>query len=271
MIKNIDRLLLVGAGKMGSAMLKGWLRAGLNPNGVYVQDPNIHPEMAEYLTHNNIAFGDAAPAIFNPEVIILAVKPQVMDIVLPHLIGFVNSKSLFLSVAAGKKIQYYENLLGSNANIIRLMPNTPAAIGDGMSVLVGNKNVTTTHKKLGLALAKTIGLAEFIDDEGLMDAVTALSGSGPAYVFHMAEAMTIAGVKAGLPESLAHTLALQTIKGAGNLMAQSDEHPSILRKNVTSPNGTTAAGLDILMGDNSLENLLIKTVAAAKKRGEELG
>lgn len=271
MIKNIDRLLLVGGGKMGGAMLKGWLRAGLNPNGVYVQDPNIHPEMAEYLSHNNIAFGDAAPAIFNPEVIILAVKPQVMDAVLPHLKGFVNAKSVFVTVAAGKNINYYENSLGSNANIIRLMPNTPAAIGDGMSVLVGNKNATTTHKKLVLALAKTVGLAEFIDDENLMDAVTALSGSGPAYVFHMAEAMTAAGIKAGLPEKLAHTLALQTIKGAGNLMAQADEHPSILRENVTSPKGTTAAGLDILMGDNALENLLIKTVAAAKKRGEELG
>ena len=271
MIKHIDRLLLVGAGKMGGAMLSGWLKAGLNPNGVYVQDPNIAAEMAEYLQHNNIAYGDAAPAIFNPEVIILAVKPQVMDAVLPHLTGFVSAQSLFISVAAGKKISSYENILGANANIIRLMPNTPAAISDGMSVLVGNQNVSAHHKKLGLALARTVGLAEYIDDEGLMDAVTALSGSGPAYVFHMAEAMTKAGVEAGLPESLAHTLALQTIKGSGNLMAQSDDHPSILRKNVTSPNGTTAAGLDILMGDNALENLMIKTVAAAKKRGEELG
>lgn len=271
MIKHIDRLLLVGAGKMGSAMLKGWFRAGLNPNGVYVQDPTIAPEMVQYFQHNNIAYGDAAPAIFNPQVIILAVKPQVMDAVLPHLKGFVNNDSLFISVAAGKKIDSYENILGANANIIRLMPNTPAAISDGMSVLVANKNVSKTQKKLGLALARTVGLAEFIEDEGLMDAVTALSGSGPAYVFHMAEAMTKAGIEAGLPEALAHTLALQTIKGAGNLMAQSDDHPSILRKNVTSPNGTTAAGLDILMGDNALENLMIKTVAAAKKRGEELG
>lgn len=271
MIKHIDRLLLVGAGKMGSAMLKGWLRAGLNPNGVYVQDPNITPEMAEYLQHNHIAFGDAAPAIFNPEVIILAVKPQVMDAVLPHLKGFANQTSLFISVAAGKQINYYQNALGADANIIRLMPNTPAAISDGMSVLVANDNVSKKQKKLGLALARTVGLAEFIDDESLMDAVTALSGSGPAYVFHMAEAMTKAGIKAGLPEALAHTLALQTIKGAGNLMAQSNEHPSVLRQNVTSPNGTTAAGLEILMGDNALENLMIKTVAAAKKRGEELG
>lgn len=271
MIKHIDRLLLVGAGKMGSAMLKGWFKAGLNPNGVYVQDPHIHPEMAQYLQHNKIAFGDAAPAIFNPQVIILAVKPQVMDTILPHLKGFVNADSLFISVAAGKKIKSYEAILGENANIIRLMPNTPAAISDGMSVLVGNQNVSKTHKKLGLALARTVGLAEFIDDEGLMDAVTALSGSGPAYVFHMAEAMTKAGVKAGLPESLAHTLALQTIKGSGNLMAQSSDHPSVLRENVTSPKGTTAAGLDVLMGNNALENLMIKTIAAAKKRGEELG
>ncbi|MBL1420424.1 MAG: pyrroline-5-carboxylate reductase [Alphaproteobacteria bacterium] len=271
MIKHIDRLLLVGAGKMGSAMLNGWLKAGLNPNGVYVQDPHITPDMAQYLQQNNVAFGDAAPAIFNPEVIILAVKPQVMDAVLPHLKAFTNPKSLFISVAAGKKINSYENILGSDANIIRLMPNTPAAIGDGMSVLVGNKNASQHHKKLALALARTVGLAEYIDDESLMDAVTALSGSGPAYVFHMAEAMTKAGVEAGLPKPLAHTLALQTIKGAGNLMAQSDDHPSILRQNVTSPKGTTAAGLDILMGNNALEKLMIKTIAAAKQRGEELG
>lgn len=271
MINHIDRLLLVGAGKMGSAMLKGWLKSGLNPNGVYVQDPHIAPDMAEYLQHNNIAYGDAAPAIFNPEIIILAVKPQVMDAILPHLKTFNTPKSLFISVAAGKKINSYEAILGTDANIIRLMPNTPAAIGDGMSVLVGNKNVTPHHKKLALALARTVGLAEYIDDESLMDAVTALSGSGPAYVFHMAEVMTKAGVAAGLPEPLAHTLALQTIKGAGNLMAQSDDHPSILRQNVTSPGGTTAAGLDILMHNNALENLLIKTIAAAKKRGEELG
>lgn len=271
MIKNIDRLLLVGAGKMGSAMLKGWFKAGLNPNGVYVQDPHIHPDMAQYLQHNNIAYGNAAPAIFNPEVVILAVKPQVMDAILTQLKTFANPKCLFISVAAGKKINSYENILGTEANIIRLMPNTPAGIGDGMSVLVGNKNITDHHKKLALALAKTVGLAEYIDDESLMDAVTALSGSGPAYVFHMAEAMTKAGIEAGLPEPLAHTLALQTIKGAGNLMAQSDEHPSVLRQNVTSPNGTTAAGLDILMNNNALENLLVKTVAAAKQRGEELG
>ncbi|NRA88546.1 MAG: pyrroline-5-carboxylate reductase [Rhizobiales bacterium] len=271
MLQKIDRLLLVGAGKMGGAMLKGWLKSGLNPNGIYIQDPNISDEMQLYLSHNNISFGDAAPAIFNPEVIILAVKPQIMPAILPNLKAFATSKSLFISVAAGKQIAFYENLLGASANIIRLMPNTPAAIGDGMSVLVGNQNITEYHKKIGLALAKTVGLAEYIEDESLMDAVTALSGSGPAYVFLMAEAMTAAGVKAGLPEKLAHILAIQTIKGSGNLMAQSDEHPSILRKNVTSPNGTTAAGLEALMSDNQLENLMIKTIAAAKKRGEELG
>ena len=271
MIKHIDRLLLVGAGKMGSAMLQGWLKCGLNPNGIYVQDPFISAEMQQYLGHNNIVFGDAAPAIFNPQVVILAVKPQIMPKVLPQLKNFVTADSLFISIAAGKKIQFFEAALGDEAHIIRLMPNTPAAIGDGMSVLVGNKNVTKAQTKLGLALANTIGLAEYIDDEGLMDAVTALSGSGPAYVFHMAEAMTAAGIKAGPPADLSHKLALQTIKGSGNLMMQSDQHPSVLRQNVTSPGGTTAAGLDILMGDNALENLMIETVLAAKKRGEELG
>ncbi len=271
MLKKIDRLLLVGAGKMGGAMLKGWLNAELNPNGIYVQDPFIAADMQTFLDKNNIAYGNAAPAVFNPEVIILAVKPQMMPKILPQLKGFVNEKSLFVSVAAGKQIQFYQDLLGDNANIIRLMPNTPAAIGDGMSVLVANKNTSKYQKNLALALARTVGLAEFIDDEKLMDAVTGLSGSGPAYVFLMAEAMTIAGIKAGLPERLAHILALQTIKGAGNLMAQSTQHPSVLRENVTSPNGTTAAGLKILMGDKQLETLMINAVAAATKRGEELG
>lgn len=271
MIKHIDRLLLVGAGKMGSAMLQGWLKSGLNPNGVYVQDPFISADMQQYLDHNNMAYGDAAPAIFNPQVVILAVKPQIMPKILPQLKDFATPNSLFISIAAGKKIEFFEATLGKKAHIIRLMPNTPAAIADGMSVLVGNPNVTKDQTKLGLALARTIGQAEYIEDEGLMDAVTALSGSGPAYVFHMAEAMTAAGIKAGLPAELAHKLALQTIKGSGNLMMQSNEHPSKLRQNVTSPGGTTAAGLDILMGDNALENLMVETVLAAKKRGEELG
>ncbi len=270
MLDKINSLLLIGAGKMGSAMLKAWLKFGLNPNTIYVQDPNISPEVKQLLDAHNINHGANPPATFTPEVIILAVKPQIMPNILPSLKDFATNNSLFISIAAGKKIEFFEAILGKNANIIRLMPNTPAAINDGMSVLVGNKNINKPHKNIALALASTVGLAEYIDDESLMDAVTALSGSGPAYVFHMAEAMTIAGVKAGLPQKLAHKLALQTIKGSANLMAQSDDSPSILRQNVTSPNGTTAAGLEALMGDNQLTNLMIETIKAATKRGQEL-
>lgn len=263
-------LLLMGCGKMGGAMLDGWLESGIASAGVVIVDPY---QNEKYLKNDQITYYDSAeevPEDLNPEVIILAVKPQQMDTALAAYKKFAAPENLFVSIAAGKTIAYFEDHLGAEAAIIRAMPNTPAAIGQGITVACANENATSNQVDLGLDLLRAVGEAFHVEDESLIDPVTALSGGGPAYVFLMIETMTEAGIKAGLPKELAARLALVTVAGAGQLAINSDEEPAQLRINVTSPNGTTQEALAVLMDDNGLQPLMTSAIAAATKRSKEL-
>lgn len=263
-------LLLAGCGKMGGAMLDGWLKAGI-ASSVAVVEPAGLPES---LRGNPAVFlasaPDAVPSTFVPDVVVLAVKPQVMDSVLPAYRALVRPGTVFLSVAAGKTIASFESALGEGAAIVRSMPNTPAAIGRGMTVAVGNPVVTGAQKTLCDSLLRAVGDVAWVDDESLLDPVTAVSGSGPAYVFLMVEAMAKAGEAAGLPADLAMRLARATVAGAGELLHQSPTAAADLRKAVTSPNGTTQAALDVLMAGDGIQPLFDRAVVAAANRSREL-
>ncbi|MEM7744058.1 MAG: pyrroline-5-carboxylate reductase [Pseudomonadota bacterium] len=263
-------VLLVGCGNMGYAMMKGWL--GADPAlDVHVVEP------AEALRSRAAAAGatavesaEALPAGLTPALTVLAVKPQVMAQVVPAYAGLAGGATTFVSVAAGTTIATLAAMLPGATPIIRAMPNTPAAIGAGMFVCCANAQTGGAARDLTTHLLATSGVVDWIDDEDLMDAVTALSGSGPAYVFHMIEAMTSAGVAVGLPAPLAAKMAMQTVMGAGRLAAEATDPPGALREQVTSPGGTTAAGLSVLMGEDRLTDLMTRTVAAARDRGREL-
>ena len=260
-------LLLLGCGKMGGALLKGWLADGLQARAVYTVDPSGVPAGAEADQHVS-SLGDLKCP--TPRVVVVATKPQILADVLPDLKSFVGADTLVLSIAAGATVKSFQNILGADARVVRAMPNTPSAIGKGMTVLVGD-DLLMEDKFLAEGLMASSGLVRWIGDEGLMDAVTGVSGSGPAYVFHLVEAMAKAGEAQGLDADLAMTLARQTIVGAAALLDQSDESASTLRENVTSPKGTTAAALDVLMADDGLTTLMTRTIHAATKRGKELG
>lgn len=264
-LAGIGPVALVGAGKMGGAMLDGWLGRGLAPAQAVVIDPKPSPELAA----KGVVLNPAPSALSKMRVVILAVKPQVAAEVLPSIKGLVGADTLVVSVMAGKTLAFLQTAF-PDAALVRAMPNTPAAIGRGMTVAVPNAKVTAAQKQLTHDLLAATGVVEWIDDEGLMDAVTAVSGSGPAYIFHLAEALAKAGVAAGLPPHLAETLARATVAGSGELLHRSPLHPAILRQNVTSPGGTTAAALDVLMAPEGLEALMTKAVAAATKRSREL-
>lgn len=264
-------ILLVGAGKMGGAMLRGWLEHGLPVERVVALDPSPPEEIAELIAHWGVATGPEACEGRDFQAIVLAVKPQVMADVIPQILGFRGVETAVISIAAGWTIENFAEHFGPEAAIIRVMPNTPAAIGWGMMVACPNEKATDQHKALCDALLTANGETAWIADERLMDAVTAVSGSGPAYVFLLAETLAEAGKAAGLPGPLADQLARQTVAGAGELLYRETLDPATLRENVTSPGGTTAAALSILMADNGLAPLMKKAVAAAKKRGEELG
>jgi pyrroline-5-carboxylate reductase len=267
------KVVLVGCGNMGYAMLAGWLKAGrLAASDVFVVEPN--EALRSRATAHGVAAGvDAAdiPAGAKPQIVMLAVKPQVIRDVTAKYKGFAASGSTFLSVAAGTGIKTFTEILGTQTPVIRCMPNTPAAIGKGMMVVFANEFVARPTLDFVNALLETSGAVTEIDDEALMDAVTAVSGSGPAYVFHFIECLTAAAQSAGLPEKTAKLLAMQTVFGAAALAAESGEEPGLLRQQVTSPNGTTAAALGVLMGDDRLKILLTEAVEAARKRGVELG
>ena len=263
-----DHIVLIGCGKMGRAMLQGWLKS--SPQNQYtVIDPGL-----ENPPHDDVALfpslPDAAEHINAANIFILAVKPQMMMGVCNNLAKTLPASALILSIAAGCKIESFENYFGPEQPIIRAMPNTPAAIGKGITVAVANANVSLENSNKAKELLKATGKFEWIDEEEMMDTVTAMSGSGPAYVFHLIEMLAKAGVENGLPENLSMTLARQTVIGSGAL-ADSEPQTSAetLRENVTSPNGTTAAALRILM-DGRAQNLLNDTVAAATHRSEEL-
>ncbi len=213
---------------------------------------------------------DDIPADAAPKTIVLAVKPQSMDDTAPAYSRFAGGETVFLSIAAGKTIEYFQGIFGPEAALVRAMPNTPAAVGRGITVACANANTDDTQVHRCDGLLQAVGAVAWIEDEGLMDAVTAVSGSGPAYVFALTECMAEAGIEAGLPVDLAHQLARETVSGAGELMHESSETAGELRANVTSPGGTTAAALDILMDGGGLQELMTSAIAAATKRSWEL-
>ena len=253
-------VVLLGCGKMGGAMLSGWIESGLPPAAVTVLDP----EPSNWLAGTGARLNADLPA--RPAITLIAVKPQMMGDALPALRGLADT--LYVSVAAGTPITAFETAFGPDARIVRAMPNTPAAIGRGITAIIGNANATGADLDMAEALLGAVGEVVRLDAEEQMDAVTGLSGSGPAYVFHMIEAMTEAGTAQGLGRELALRLARATVAGAGAL-AMTGEEPAQLRIDVTSPNGTTQAGLDVLMAE--LPDLMVRTVGAAADRSRELG
>ena len=263
-------LLLAGAGKMGGAILSGLLARGLDARSVIVQDPDPPSPVADLLADNGI---DVLPFIDEltqpPGIILIAVKPQLMDEVLPPLAKLAGPETLVLSIAAGRRISTFEKYL-SGAAVVRAMPNTPAAIGRGVTVAVANRRVTPVQRALANDLLSAVGEVMWVDDEALLDPVTAVSGSGPAYVFLLAECLAEAGRAAGLDARFAEQLARATIAGSAALLEASDLSAEQLRKNVTSPGGTTAAALEILGGEDGLQQLMTAAVAAATKRGRDL-
>ncbi|MHC8510229.1 MAG: pyrroline-5-carboxylate reductase [Rhodospirillales bacterium] len=271
------KVLLSGCGKMGGALLKGWLAEGLSASDITVVDPNpagpIPGAGPGGVTGGVTAVRDVAdlPQDFTPETAVLAVKPQMMDDVLPGHRRFAEAGSLIISIAAGPRISYYENALGADARIVRAMPNTPAAIGLGITALAANAHVDEAGFARAETLMRAVGETVRLDDENLMDAVTAVSGTGPAYVFLLAEHLAAAGEKAGLPADLSLLLARATVAGAGALLgAEAETPPATLRENVTSPGGTTAAAMEVLMGESDWRAALDKAVQAAKARSREL-
>lgn len=259
-------LLLLGCGKMGSAMLKGWLDAGLPAQAVSVIDP--YP--SDWLRNTGVTITNDLPA--SPAVVVVAVKPQMVAEAVPQITSLGGGDTLFLSVAAGTTLKTFEDLLGAGTPVIRAMPNTPAAVGRGITALFGNASVTEASLSVGESLLSVVGQTVRLSAEGDMDAVTAVSGSGPAYVFHLIETLAAAGEAEGLAPELAMQLAKATVAGAGALAEMADETPSQLRVNVTSPNGTTAAALDVLMNEiDGFPGLLRRAVHAAAERSRELG
>ena len=265
-------LVLGGGGKMGGALLAGWLNKGMDAD-IIVVEPNSKTASAISKKHGIAVVetvGDL-DADLTPETVVFAVKPQSMDDVAPAYGGYAGPDTVFLSIAAGRTIAYFEDKLGPEAAIVRAMPNAPAAVGRGITVAAANGQVTGQQKSRCDGLLGAVGDVAWVDDEGLMDAVTAVSGSGPAYVFHLIECLAQAAEDVGLAPDLASRLALQTVSGSGELARLSDDEAAQLRINVTSPGGTTQAALEVLMGDDGLQTLMTAAVRAAEIRGRELG
>lgn len=264
-------LCLVGAGNMGGAMLKGWLEAGTDPASLTVLDPAPPEAMAEMLRSYGVVHAVSADDVGPVDFVLVAVKPQIIGVVLEGLSPLIGPQTVLASVAAGTRIAQLETPFGGKpARIVRVMPNTPATIGQAISVCVANDAVGVAQRDTITSLLEAIGDVAWVEDESLIDAVTAVSGSGPAYVFYLAEALAAAGEAAGLPVALASQLAVATVAGAGNLLKQSDEDAATLRANVTSPNGTTQAALEVLMAGDGLRPLMERAVEAAANRSREL-
>jgi len=259
-------IVLIGCGKMGSALLGGWLNQGLEADDITVVEPNP----SKWLVSQKINLNKFIPK--KPSIVIIAVKPQLMSKAVPNLRTLGNSDTLFISIAAGTSISYFEKTLGNKTPIIRAMPNTPAAIGKGITAIVGNKFAGSHYMEQADFLLSAVGKTVWLESENLIDTVTAVSGSGPAYVFHLIEALAAAGAANGLSPELSMVLAKATVVGAGHLAEASEESPENLRINVTSPGGTTKAALEILMDNkNGFFGLLERAVFAASQRSKELG
>jgi len=267
-IRNVKRLgefrgtlVLVGAGKMGSAMLDGWLARGLDPKKIIVIEPQPVKAL-KALARRGVKL-NPKDKVGVASAIVIAVKPQSAPEAVPPLARYIDKTTLVLSIMAGRTIGFLEKSLPTGTAIVRAMPNTPAAIGRGISVAVTNAGISMRQRKQASDLLAAIGKVEWVGDETLMDAVTALSGSGPAYIFLLAECMARAGVAAGLPKELATRLARETVAGSAELLHRSDLDAATLRQNVTSPGGTTAAALEVLMGPGGFDQLLTQAIAAA--------
>ena len=268
-LKDFDgTLVLVGAGKMGGAMLEGWHRLGLKFDQVIALEPEPAPEIIT-LGQRGLRINPALDMIA-ASAIVVAVKPQIAPQVLPTLERLVRDDTVVISIMAGRTLGFLEQTMPANAAVVRAMPNTPAAIGRGITVAVPNARVSAAQRELADKLLRATGAVEWVGDESLMDAVTAVSGSGPAYVFLLAESLARAGAAAGLPADLAARLARATVAGAGELLHRSALDAATLRQNVTSPGGTTAAALDVLMGRDGLDPVMERAIAAATRRGREL-
>ncbi|WP_249148359.1 pyrroline-5-carboxylate reductase [Bradyrhizobium sp. AUGA SZCCT0177] len=252
---------------MGGAMLTGWLAQGLDPQRVVVIEPHPASEI-NALAAQGIRLNPAPKDVGEVDTLVVAVKPQSFREAGAALKAFVGSSTLVVSIMAGTTIAVLESIVGGS--VVRAMPNTPAAIGRGITVAVAAKKVSAAQRAIADALLRATGSVEWVDKEGLMDAVTAVSGSGPAYVFLLAEELARAGVAAGLPEELATKLARETVAGSGELLHRSDLSSATLRQNVTSPGGTTAAALEVLMGSDGMQKLMTRAVAAATQRSKDL-
>ncbi|GGX54222.1 pyrroline-5-carboxylate reductase [Tateyamaria omphalii] len=257
-------LVLLGCGNMGSAMLAGWLERGLPATSVWVQDPAPSSWVQSTGVHVN------ADLPTDPAVILVAVKPQLMSDALPAFAAFGGGDTVFVSVAAGTPLSAFEEVFGIASPIVRAMPNTPSAVGRGITAICANDAGQGALDEADMLLS-AVGDVVRLENEEQMDAVTGVSGSGPAYVFHLIETLAAGGVAQGLPEELAMQLAKATVAGAGHLAMEAAEHPAQLRVNVTSPNGTTQAALEVLMDENSgFPSLLPRAVKAASERSKEL-
>ncbi len=272
-LKLNGSVVLAGAGKMGAALLAGWLERGLDPASVIIQEPNLGGAALDLAEQQGIkVVGSLGPLTEPPAVIVVAVKPQVMDDVFPTLAKAAGPETVVVSIAAGKTLASFERHLRKGTAVVRAMPNTPAAIGRGITGAVANSHTTAAQKDICESLLGAVGEVVWIPDESLIDAVTAVSGSGPAYVFLLAEALAEAGVAAGLDAATAKQLAQATVSGAGELLHRSNSDAATLRQNVTSPGGTTAAALAVLMHEGGgLKALMPRAVLAEQKHDRELG
>ena len=263
-------LVLVGAGKMGGAMLEGWLAIGLPAQAITVLEPHPSPELLQLAGRHAMALNPPLDPIRNPQVVVLAVKPQALDDAAPAMTRLVGSESLLISILAGKTVCDLARHVPKGAGIVRAMPNLAAAVRCGATGAFASAGVTDAQRATAHALLSGIGIVEWVESEGLIDAVTAVSGSGPAYAFYLTECLAEAGTRAGLPQGVAERLARATVIGAGRLLQESSATPGKLRENVTSPGGTTAAALQVLMAEPGMRDLRRDAVAAAKRRAEEL-
>ncbi len=263
-------LFLAGAGKMGGAMLRGWLALGLKGEAIAAIDPYPAQEMCDLCAREGVVLKEAAQGMAPPDVLVLAIKPQMLADAATAFAPLIGPQTMILSIMAGKTIADIAARLPARA-IVRCMPNTPAAVGRGITGAAASAGVTSAQRQTASALLSAIGQVAWLDSEELIDAVTAVSGSGPAYVFYLTECLARAGESIGLPADLALQLARATVEGSGELMYREPEtSPSQLRINVTSPGGTTAAALDVLMAGDGLEPLMKRAIAAAKRRAGEL-
>ncbi|HYD67319.1 pyrroline-5-carboxylate reductase [Azospirillum sp.] len=262
-------ILLLGAGRMGSALLHGWLAQGIPADAVTVLDPSPGPELQRLAAQSGLRLNPSEAG--RADVLVVAVKPQAVEAVAPGIQAWLAPESLVVSIMAGKTLADLRRLFPAAGSFVRAMPNLPAAVGRGATVAVADPLCPPAHAERAGRLLGAVGALEWLAEEALMDVATAVSGSGPAYVFYLVECLTQVATEAGLPPDVAERLSRATVEGAGELMRATGLPAAELRANVTSPGGTTAAGLSVLTGGGRLHALLAATVLAATRRARELG